>query len=351
MKTEHHTLLIPKNHFVSLEMFRSEPLLNWTFTESVLFTAYDVFRSQDFWINEVISSGSTIKERLTQEGFPKQVSIVVDTGIFEIEAKKAGMSEKLGIEVNYNLSNDEIKWAYQLAGCDFFVVPDQIILPTDTEVESERKLEMMRENLLDFERDFPTEKLIAVLQGRNDRQISDLFEFYIDHGIRRFAAGGIIPLWKYDKNQYHERLLYLRKITEGNSLHIFGLPKLSLLHLYKTEYHADSIDTSILIYLTAQRKYVVGNHLIPIRLANFEACDCQGCENIKLSVNPRTMEFFVNLYIHNVIEAQQLCNGNSRDDDPRIKKEKHDSSIYRDMRKDVEEEHRGWYTADGNSLN
>ncbi|MFX1580036.1 MAG: hypothetical protein ACFFBJ_10345, partial [Promethearchaeota archaeon] len=88
--------MIPKFHFCSVPLFREEPLINWTFTKSVLFTAYDVFRSHDFWIDSVINSGQTLKEALVDLGFPKTNSLVVDTGIFEMEAKKAGISQDLG---------------------------------------------------------------------------------------------------------------------------------------------------------------------------------------------------------------------------------------------------------------
>ncbi len=91
--------LIPKFHFCSVPLFREAPLVEWTYTDAVLFTAYNVFRSHDFWLDEVMNSGATLKEALVDLGFPKCSSLVIDTGVFEMEAKKAGISHELGIAV------------------------------------------------------------------------------------------------------------------------------------------------------------------------------------------------------------------------------------------------------------
>ena len=125
--------LIPKFHFCSVPVFREEPLINWTYTDAVLFTAYDVYRSHDFWLDQVVNSGATLKEALIGLGFPKTNSLVVDTGVFEMEAKKAGISRDLGIQVDIELTNAQIFEAYELSGADYFVSPDEIILPRDSQ--------------------------------------------------------------------------------------------------------------------------------------------------------------------------------------------------------------------------
>ena len=58
--------MIPKNHFASMGFFREEPLISWTYTKAVLFTAYDVYRSSHFWLDSVIKSGKTLKEALVE---------------------------------------------------------------------------------------------------------------------------------------------------------------------------------------------------------------------------------------------------------------------------------------------
>ena len=140
--------LIPKNHFCSMSMFREQPLINWTFTKAVLLTAYDIYRSNDFWLDEIIRIGQTLKEGLLELGFPKKNTLVVDTGVFEIEAKKAGIAKELGIDVDIQLSNEQIFEAYELSGADYFVAPDEIVLPDDNEADIRIKSNKIRDYVL-----------------------------------------------------------------------------------------------------------------------------------------------------------------------------------------------------------
>lgn len=80
-------------------------------------------------MDEIINSGNTLKEGLVELGFPKGNTLVADTGVFEMEAKKAGIARNLGIEVDIELMNNQIFEAYKLSGADYFVAPDEIILP------------------------------------------------------------------------------------------------------------------------------------------------------------------------------------------------------------------------------
>jgi len=345
------SVLIPKNHFISLEIFREEPLVSWNWTDAVLFTAYDVFRNRDFWIDSVINSGMTIKDSIVAKGFPRDVRIMVDTGIFEIEAKKAGISQELGIDVDIQLSIEEVMWIYRLSGADYFVIPDEIILPSDSKEVAITKIETMKTNLHTFLNEFPPEKLVAVLQGLNSEMITNLFDYYRENGITFFAAGGIIPLWKYNREKFEERLFYLRELTKDYWLHIFGLPSLSLIPVYSRKYEANSIDTSLLIYLTAKRKYVVGNSTIQIRLANFSECPCEGCQKLRHIPGSRSTDFFVNLYIHNVIEANSICRGiPTVVDDLRVMKDTFKQNFTESKKHNVEKINRGWRTARGDSL-
>ena len=161
-----------------MSLFREEPLINWTFTDSVLFTAYDVFRSHDFWLDSVVRSGQTLKEALVDLGFPKSNSLVVDTGVFEMETKKAGISRNLGIDVDIELTNGQIFEAYELSGADFFVAPDEIILPLDSPNIVSEKSETIKQNLLDLLEIVPASKIIAVIQGQQREVIEDFLDFY-----------------------------------------------------------------------------------------------------------------------------------------------------------------------------
>jgi hypothetical protein len=286
-----------------MSFFREAPLINWTHTSAVLFTAYDIHRSNDFWIDSVIKSGKTLKEEMVNLGFPKNVAMVADTGIFEIEARKAGISKNLGINVEISLSNSQIIEAYELSGADYFVAPDEIILATDEKTRIREKISLMKDNLRDVLEIAEPEHIIAVIQGQDEKTMTDLFDFYRSHSIMHFAMGGLIPLWKYDKALFRRVLHDARELTRGFWLHTFGLPVISLLPFYLHEVGMDSVDTSTLLYMTARRKYLVGLNPRPVRLAEFSLCDCPGCKVLTPDLNPRGHDFFIHLYIHNIQEA------------------------------------------------
>ena len=299
--------LIPKNHFVSMSMFREKPLIQWPYTDTVLFTAYDVYRSSDFWLDSVVKSGMTLKEGLVSFGFPKANKLVADTGIFELEAKKAGIAADLGIEVAVSLSNDQIFEAYELSGADFFVAPDEIILATDDSASAREKASLIKSNLLSLLEFVPASKTIGVLQGIDPRIVESLFDFYREHGVDKFAIGGLLPLYHHDKMLFGQVIQHARKLTQGYWLHTFGLPLPSLIPYYLQDVGMDSVDTSMLLYMTARRRYLAGVSSRPVRLVDFGSCRCEGCRNLDTSVNPQTMKFFVNLYIHNIVEASKVA--------------------------------------------
>jgi hypothetical protein len=299
--------LVPKNHFCSFPIFREEPLISWTYTKSVLFTAYDVYRSNNYWLDTIIQSGVTLKEGLVELGFPKTNTLIADTGIFEIEAKKAGVARRLGININIELTNEQIFEAYKLSGADFFVSPDEIVLPQDKPEEIEKKLEIIKDNLLSLLDIVPSSKVIAVIQGHDTDVIDGLLDFYRENGIRYFAKGGVIPLYHYDKSLMEEVLKYTREATRTEWLHVFGLPRIHLLSYYLHELEYDSVDTSMLLYMTARRRYLEGREAIQVRMADFQACECSGCKNLELlKKSTRSSQFFTNLYIHNIITAAKL---------------------------------------------
>jgi hypothetical protein len=299
--------LIPKNHFVSMSFFREEPLIGWGFTDAVLFTAYDVYRSSNFWVDSVISSGLTLKEAMNDLGFPKSTAMMADTGVFEMEAKKAGIAKALGVDVDIALTNEQIFEAYRMSGADLFVSPDEIIQPTDTAQEETSKTNTIKENFRDLLEIVPASKVVAVIQGTNKSAINRLFDFYKSHNVRHFALGGLIPLWHHDKELFRRTVYYVRRLTRGYWLHTFGLPRLKLLPFYLHEVGVDSVDTSILLYLSARRRYVVGFDAFPVRLVDFDSCDCLGCRVLSPELHPRRYDFFVNLYIHNIIEAARCA--------------------------------------------
>lgn len=317
--------LIPKNHFCSLDLFRDKPLIDWKYTEAVLFTAYDVYRSNDYWLDKTINSGKTLKEGLIELGFPKSNTLVADTGVFEMEAKKAGIARDLGIDVDIELTNEQILEAYSLSGADYFVAPDEIVLPQDDPTTVKTKIEKIKENLLELLEEVPASKVIAVIQGHEEGTITDLYDFYRNHEISCFAIGGVIPLYHHSKEKLEKVLTFVRKITQDYWLHIFGLPRMSLLQYYLHKIEVDSVDTSALLYLTARRRYLVGSKSEQVRTVDFKKCSCAGCSNMDPIPSPRSPEFFVNLYIHNILAAVKLAEFPSLNLDQSKSKEPTDS--------------------------
>ncbi len=289
-----------------MELFRKDPLISWPYTDAVLFTAYDIYRSNDFWLERIVSSGTTLKEGLMDLGFPKMKALVADTGVFEVEARKAGIAKELGIQVDIELSNSQIFEAYELSGADYFVAPDEIVLPNETTESIQRKIETIKENLVGLLEFIHPSKIIAVIQGHAESDIDNLFEFYRDQGITHFAIGGVIPLYHHDKTTLERVLQYARKITRNFWLHVFGLPHMGLLHYYLHELGIDSVDTSALLYITARRRYLIGSYPEPVRKAVFEECGCDGCQNLNPNMSTTSSEFFLNLYIHNLRAAARL---------------------------------------------
>ncbi|MFX1605790.1 MAG: hypothetical protein ACFFDD_07770 [Promethearchaeota archaeon] len=324
-------------------------MINWTYTDAVLFTAYDVHRSHDFWLDKVVSSGNTLKEALVELGFPNTNSLVIDTGVFEMEAKKAGISQDLGIDVDIELNNSQIFEAYELSGADFFVSPDEIILSRDRPEIVDRKINIIKNNLLDLLEIVPSSKIIAVIQGHEKRIVDGLLEFYRNNGIEYFAVGGVIPLYHHDKDCLRKHLTYVRNCVKEDWLHIFGLPQLSLLSYYLQDVQVDSVDTSTITYLTARRRYLIGLKPEPVRLAQFKDCDCPGCSVLSKKMSTRSPQFFANLYIHNIVTAtrESLKKGTSKNrklDSPRKKEPKRERTYSKDKKIDSHKE--DWMTAE-----
>jgi len=289
-----------------MELFREEPLINWPFTDAILFTAYDIYRSNDFWLDSTVSSGMTLKEGLIELGFPKTKALVADTGVFEVEARKAGIARELGIQVDIELSNSQIFQAYELSGADYFVAPDEIVLPNENSESIQIKIKTIKENLIELLEIIHPSKIIAVIQGHTESIIDDLFDFYLNQGVTHFAMGGVIPLYHHDKAELERVLQSVRRITRDNWLHVFGLPHMGLLRYYLHDIGVDSVDTSALLYITARRRYLIGSSAEPVRKAIFEECSCEGCKNLTPDMSTTSSEFFLNLYIHNLNAATRL---------------------------------------------
>lgn len=252
----------------------------------------------------------TLKEGMIELGFPKEVSFLADTGIFEIEARKAGLSRELGIDVQIEMTRDQIFEAYEMSGADMFVAPDEIILPTDDKATMAAKAETIKDNLTHLLEFVKPQDTVAVIQGSDPKVIDDLLDFYRQHRINHFALGGVIPLYHHSKTLLEKTLDYVRRRTRKDWLHVFGLPRAGLLKYYLHGMNVDSVDTSLLLYLAARRKYLKGLNAVPVREASFKECSCAGCRNLSEKMDTRSSVFFVNLYIHNLSVSSEFANSN-----------------------------------------
>ena len=115
-------------------------------------------------------------------------------------------------------------------------------------------------------------------------------------------------LYHHSKELLERVLKFTRNLTKDYWLHIFGLPRMSLLQYYLHKIGVDSVDTSALLYLTARRRYLVGSKGEQVRTVDFKDCDCKGCSNLDPMPSTRSPDFFVNLYIHNILAAVKLVN-------------------------------------------
>lgn len=298
--------IIPKFHFCSQELFREEPLVKWHHTGSVLFTAYDFYSTDSFWIESVIKSGRTLKEALIELGLPKETTLLADTGVFEAEAKKAKISQELGISVSIDLSVRDVLFAYSASGADKYISPDEIIMPEDPVGTIKEKANTIKENLNALLGVVPTSKVVGVIQGHEASVINEIVDFYRENQIRTYAAGGLIPLWHADPSLLPAVLRYMRKATKGRWIHAFGLPSMKLLPLYLSDIGVNSVDTSALLYLTGRRLYMVGLEAKPVRIADFAKCSCEGCRGITPDDDTDSAQFFTCLNIHNVLEVSRI---------------------------------------------
>ena len=102
-------------------------------------------------------------------------------------------------DIEIELSNGQVFEAYEMSGADYFVSPDEIILPLDSQEEIRQKVNTIKENLSALLETIPSSKVIAVIQGHQKKIIDELLDFYRENGVQYFAMGGVIPLYHHDR--------------------------------------------------------------------------------------------------------------------------------------------------------
>jgi hypothetical protein len=300
--------LIFKFSFGNPLFIEHELILNWSLSKSVLVTSYDLLKDEQL-ILRLQKNGSTLKEHLRSIGFNKKVKIICDTGIFEYEAKKA----KLKFDIpNYDpFTLNDIFNAYSLIDPDFLVAPDEIILQSDSIEKVNEKTVVIIKNLIKTLDLFPKEKVIPVLQGFNEETMINIIDFVNSEKLNKMARGGLIPLWKESKGKFEEVIKLSEKLTRENGIkfiHSFGLPSLKTIRYYFYENSYNSLDTSVIYYRTAQRKFLINRgYFISVRFAHFDRCGCSGCllmSRKKYSTN--SSDFVIGLYYHNCFMLNRL---------------------------------------------
>lgn len=292
--------LVFKFSFTNPLFLEHELVLDWNLSKKILITCFDLLKD-DHLLVTLERSGMSFKEYLHERGFNKDVLIICDTGIFEFEAKKA----KLNIDVPlYDVfSNTDIFKAYELIDPDFLVAPDEIILQTDKPEHINAKLKKMTQNLTKTVDLFPKKKIIPVLHGFSTETMISYLDYLHSEGFNFIARGGLIPLWNESKLKFQEVVRESEYLVRQYffKIHSFGMPSLRSLKEFFYHNNYDSLDTSIIYYRTAQRKYLIDRgYFISVRNAYFRRCGCAGCQLMeRTTYKPNSSDFAIGLYYHN----------------------------------------------------
>lgn len=301
------------NHPLFLE---EEILSNWSYSETILVTAYDIYRD-DLFCSYLQRTGMTLKEYLQNQGLPKNIKILADTGIFELESRKnRTLKRELPLEEIPNLTTNEIFQAYELIDPDLLISPDEIILVSDTDETINQKVDSMQANLRATLDRFDPSRVMATLQGTNKDTIDKVMQNIASTNIKKIARGGLIPLFHdnyFDINSIFRKVIKysyeVAKDYQVTHLHGFGLPRMQILKDYFcfTKFH--TVDTSGIYFKTAKHRYLTKKgKYISVNRAFFENCMCTGCIGMeKMTHNSKSGSFMAFLYIHNCISAQQYA--------------------------------------------
>lgn len=299
---------------VNSPLFLEHPLLlNWGFSTTALVTALDLSTNERL-TRSLKQRGMTLREHLHQCGFNPNVKIMADTGIFQLEARKAENGIYETDDPMLHFSAEEILENYQLIDPDFVVAPDEIIYWNESIRRAEGKIEQNIRNLertLDL---FPRDKVIAGIQGTNTHQVRTATNAIAELKVTKAARGGLIPLIRSNQSLYREMLHlseHLARKAGVEHLHYFGLPNIRTLKDCFIDNSYDSLDTSVLYHKTAQRKYLVDKGFYKsVRGAWLERCNCPGCQ-LMLSKRHRTgsLDFVIGLFVHNCLALRQVLGG------------------------------------------
>ncbi|MHA2249300.1 MAG: hypothetical protein ACXAD7_03010 [Candidatus Kariarchaeaceae archaeon] len=295
--------LIFKYPFNLAEILNHKELLAWEFSDIVLITAFDIFRD-DYLVTYLQRTGLTLREYLYDIGFNQDVKILADTGIFEIEARKARLQIIENDEKPIQLTTTEILHAYELIDADYVIAPDEMILIEDDPEVVQAKVNQTLDNLVRTLDVFPKEKIYATIQGVNTEQIQEIIDVIDMHQLKNAARGGLLPMRRASINKFQEILSITEDLARKShitQLHAFGLSHPKVMRDLFVNNSYDSVDTSIIYWYTSKRKYLTKDiKLISVNRAKFSSCNCPGCQIMADNTwYPNGGDFAVGLYSHN----------------------------------------------------
>lgn len=299
--------LVFKFSFTNPLFLEHELILNWKFSNKILITCFDLLKDERILMN-LQRKGMTLKDYLYEKGFNKNVEIICDTGIFEFEAKKAKLN--IDIPLYGSFSINDIFQAYQIIDPDYLVAPDEIILQSDTPGQIKAKQYKIIQNINQTLEIFPKNKIIPVLHGFSKETMEPYLDFLFSEKFQFIARGGLIPLWNESKLKFREVIKESEYLVRKkfSYLHSFGMPSLAVMKDYFHFNNYNSLDTSIIYYRTAQRRYLISRgYFISVRNAYFSKCGCAGCLSMQNNAyKPNSSDFVIGLYVHNCIMLSNL---------------------------------------------
>lgn len=141
-------------------------LLDWKFSQSVLVTAFDLFKEEQIF-KPITESGLSLKIYLHFRGFSPDVKIFADTGIYEVSLQQHVKK----LPDSFALTPQSVISLYQYMEADYYFIPDELVLLTHPPAQRIRMLEEMVDTARMYQDALTHEQHVPVLQGLTSEEV------------------------------------------------------------------------------------------------------------------------------------------------------------------------------------